>query len=170
MKHLFIAVAMIATTLFASCSKDSNEMLQESTNPANGSVVNLTFADEDLSTRTFFSTTAIAETWEKSLSSISILVFDTSGDIIVSRAFNSSELSDKRVVFALPGVGSGDQCKFYVVANTSVGSVATEVALKALLESSPTLYNGTFAEVSARVKRTGGFVVSVSAIPSCELH
>lgn len=160
MKKIILSFAVISATLFASCSKDSNEMIQESTNPANGSVVNLTFADEEPSTRAFFSTTATAEAWEKSLSDISMLVFDASGDIVVSREFNASELSAKKATFALPGVGSGDQCKFYVVANTSVNGVATEAALKAVLESSPSLYNGTFAEVNSKAKRTGGFAMS----------
>ena len=47
-------------------------------------------------TKAFFDPTATAESWEKSLSSVSVLVFGTDGQLLVQRNFTDSELSLKK--------------------------------------------------------------------------
>lgn len=50
------------------------------------------------------------------------------------------------------------------MANTSIGNdITTKAALLALTETAAVNYNGTFAEVSTRAKRSGGFLMSGSA-------
>lgn len=155
MKHLFFA-ATAAMALLCSCSKDNDEI----TNSTKGSVVNVSFTEDAPETRAFFGTTAAAETWEKTLNSVTMFAFNTSGTLILQRSFSPSELTAKKASFALPNVTTGSSCDFYVVANFPAVNVANKAALLAILESSAIGYNGTFAEVSAGAKRSGGFVMS----------
>lgn len=157
MKNLFFAVVS-AMTILCSCSKDSYNLIENSTH----SVAHITFTSDEEQTRAFFGTTATAETWEKNLSSLSILVFNTSGNLVTQRSFSSSELSAKSATFALPGVGAGENCDFYAIANMNISDISTKSALLSRLETSANSYNGTFAEVSTGSKREGGFVMSGS--------
>lgn len=155
MKHLFFA-ATAAMALLCSCSKDNDEI----TNSTKGSVVNVSFTEDAPETRAFFGTTATAETWEKTLTSVTMFAFNTSGTLILQRSFSPAELTAKKASFAMPNVTAGSSCDFYAVANFVVSNVANKAALLAILESSAIGYNGTFAEVSAGAKRSGGFVMS----------
>lgn len=157
MKNVFFA-AGVALALFASCSKQDNEIKELH----KGAKVNISFTDESPNTRAFFGTTAAAETWEKELRSMSLYVFDGSGNLIVQRIFSGDELTAKRASFALPDVTPGSSCEFYAVANLS-GNVANKSALLALLETSSVVYNGTFAQVTEGIVRPYGFVMSGSA-------
>jgi hypothetical protein len=123
--------------------------------------ITLTGADE-ADTRAFFDTSAKAEAWESSLSSLSVFAFDNSGALIIRRDFTSSELASKSATFALPKSAAGTECSFYAVANYDASSAKTRAALTALVEKSAADYNGTFAEVSSAAKRSGGFVMSGS--------
>lgn len=58
---------------------------------------------------------------------------------------------------------AGKSVEFYAIANTTVGDIADKAALLALKETSAAVYNGTFAEVSAAAKRSGGFLMSGTA-------
>lgn len=155
MKNLFLA-ATVALAIFCSCSKENNDIPE----PSIGSVVNISFAEESPVTRAFFGTTAAAETWEKTLNSVTVYVFNSSGNLIVQRMFSSAELTAKKASFALPDVATGSSCDFYAVANLSTSGITNKSALLALLETSALQYNGTFAEVSTGSKRAGGFVMS----------
>ena len=134
MKKLFLA-AGAALALLASCNKET-EMI----NPApearpDGASVTITLSSgDDAQTRAFFDATATAEAWEKSLSSLSVFTFNTSGEL----------------------------CSFYAVANYDASSAKTKSALTALVEKSAGDYNGTFADVSTQALRSGGFVMSGS--------
>ena len=123
----------------------------------------MSFTDEEPATRAFFGSTAAAETWEKTLNTVTIFVIDPSGDLLVKRSFSAAELSAKKAIFALPDAVPGTVCEFYAVANLDVADVGDKTTLMALLERDAASYNGTFAEVSAKAKRTGGFVMSGSA-------
>lgn len=159
MKNLFLA-AMAALAFLASCSKQNDEILAST----EGAVVHVSFTDDDTAdTRAFFGTTAAAETWEKALNSVTMFVFAPDGDLLVKRSFSSSELSSKKATFSLPDVSSGATCEFYAVANLDVASVTSKSALLSLLEAEAASYNGTFAEVTTKAKRTSGFVMSGSA-------
>ena len=158
MKNLFLAAA-IALGLLVSCNKEGNEIYETS----KGAVATVSFTDEEPATRAFFGSTAAAETWEKTLNTVTIFVIDPSGDLLVKRSFSAAELSAKKAIFALPDAVPGTVCEFYAVANLDVADVGDKTTLMALLERDAASYNGTFAEVSAKAKRTGGFVMSGSA-------
>lgn len=154
MKSLILTVTAVLTLLCA-CSKQENGIMES----MNGGLVNVSFVDEPM-TRAFFGTTAAAENWEKTLSSMSIFVFDNAGNLIIRRAFSSEELTNKQATFPVPNVTSGNNCDFYVVANMTAPEVADKTELLAILENTPTAYNGSFAEVATTGKRSGGFVLS----------
>ena len=107
MKKILFAAAAIAAALFASCDN-----ADETTDPvipeaANGAriAITLTGADE-ADTRAFFDTSAKAEAWESSLSSLSVFAFDNSGALIIRRDFTSSELASNPELHQNPGYGN----------------------------------------------------------------
>ena len=153
-KHIFAAVA-VAAALFTACNKD-NEPIVPTPVDTDGSNVCITLAD-DAPTRAFFDATASAEAWEKSLS---VFAFDNGGSLIVRRDFTSAELTAKSATFSLPKSAAGTSCSFYAVANLDASSAKTKAALTALVENAAASYNGTFAEVSSKALRPGGFVMS----------
>lgn len=159
MRKLFIcAIAMIAC---ASCSKNEENNNQNNVN--NGSsAVNISFVEES-QTRAFFGSES-AEAWEKSLNKITILAFNPSGNLLVQRQFTSAEVTSKTASFILPNTTVGDKCEFYAVANIPLSTINTKTQLLAVLENSATTYNGTFAEVTTKTKRTDGFVMSGNII------
>lgn len=159
MKNLFLAAAA-ALGLLVSCNKDNDPILP---NPADteGARVSVALTEsDDAPTRAFFDATASAEAWEKTLSSLSVFAFDNAGSLIVRRDFTSTELAAKSAVFSLPKSAAGTSCSFYAVANIDASSAKTEAALTALVENTAAAYNGTFAEVSSKALRPGGFVMS----------
>lgn len=60
----------------------------------------------------------------------------------------------------MPRSAAGTTCNFYAVANRTLPEIANEAAIKGILEEDPAAYNGTFAEVTTKAKRTAGFVMS----------
>ncbi len=96
------------------------------------------------------------------MSSLSVLAFDASGNLIVQRNFTASEIEAKKATFALPESSSGTTVSFYAIANATLGSITTKAELLSLVENSAADYNGPFAEVSAKCKRNGGFLMTGS--------
>lgn len=158
MKNLLYAAAALTAVLFASCDK-TDDTITPTPVDTDDARVTITLSD-DASTRAFFDETATAETWEKSLSSLSVFAFDSADNLIVRRDFTSAELTAKSATFALPKSAAGTTCSFYAVANFDASSAKTRAALTALVESAAAAYNGTFAEVSSKAMRPGGFVMS----------
>ena len=158
-KLIYSLTALLA---LASCAKEQQEPVPT---PMDAGDVTVSFVAEDNSaqTRAFFDASATTESWEKSLSSISLFCFNTDGSLIVRRNFTPAEVSAKKATFALPKSAAGKSVEFYAIANTTVGDIADKAALLALKETSAAVYNGTFAEVSAAAKRSGGFLMSGSA-------
>lgn len=156
-KHLFAAVA-VAAALFTACNKD-NEQFVPAPADAGGSNVRITLVD-DAGTRSSSTDTIAAEAWEKSLSSLSVFAFDDAGSLIIRRDFTASELTAKSATFSLPKSAAGTSCSFYAVANLDISAVKNRADLTALVERAAADYNGTFAEVSTKALRTGGFVMS----------
>ena len=155
MKNLILA-AMVALGLLVSCNKEEHEIYETS----KGAVATVSFTEEEPTTRAFFGSTAAAEPWEKTLNTVTMFVFDPSGDLMVKRSFSATELSAKKATFALPDAVPGNVCEFYAVANLDVANVGDKTTLSALLERDAASYNGTFAEVSTKAARDGGFVMS----------
>lgn len=152
MKHLFLA-ATVALGLLVSCNKEENEIYATS----KGAIATVSFTDGEPATR---SATAEAETWEKTLNTVTMFVFDPSGDLMVKRSFSAAELSAKKATFALPDAVPGTICEFYAVANLDMSQVNSADVLTAMLEQNAAAYNGAFADVSAKAVRNGGFVMS----------
>lgn len=160
MKKILFAMAAAASVLFASCDKNA-ETMNHTMHDTDGSQVTITLTGaEETNTRAFFDTAAKAEVWESSLSSLSIFAFDSGGDLILRRDFTSGELSAKSASFSLPKSAAGTSCSFYAVVNYDASSARTKAALMTLVESAAADYNGTFAEVSTKARRSGGFVMS----------
>lgn len=155
MKKLFLAAA-VALGLLVSCNKEESEIRATS----KGAVVTVSFTDEEPTTRAFFGTTAAAETWEKTLNTLTMFVVDPSGEILVKRSFSAAELSAKKATFALPDATPGNVCEFYAVANLDMTQVNSADVLTAMVEQEAAAYNGSFADISTKAKRTGGFVMS----------
>ena len=163
MKKILFAAAALAAALFASCDKNDETINSVIPEAADGTRIAITLIGAgDTETRAFFDTTAKAEAWESSLSTLSVFAFDKGGTLIVRRDFTSAELASKSATLALPKSTAGTECLFYAVANYDASSAKTRAALTALVENSAATYNGTFAEVSTKAKRSGGFVMSGS--------
>lgn len=156
MKNLFVIA--LATIALASCSKTENT--NEIINTKDASSVTISFKEAEAETKAFFGTTAAAETWEKTLSEVTIIVFNQTGNALVQRQFTAAEITSKAATFVVPNAVAGDNCEFYAVANIPIATVANKTALLALMESSAAVYNGTFADVSTKTKRVNGFVMS----------
>ena len=154
-----ILIAAFAALAFFSCDKEEPMIKKDMDYTADGAAVTMTFTAES-STRAFFAEDATAEAWEKSLSSLTVYVFNSKGDLIVQRDFTASELSAKSATFALPHATANTTCDFYAVANMSLSSIGTKSALLAKLETAAADYNGTFDEVSTKAKRSRGFVMT----------
>ena len=155
-----ILLATIALFALASCSK-----FQEANEPdlANGSNVTVSFIAEPndaVPTRAFFDQTTTTESWESSLNSLTILVFDPSGKLIVQRNFSTAEISAKKATFALPRSSTGTTCSFYAIANRTLPSIGSTTVLAGVMDEEPSAYNGAFADVTTKSQRTGGFVMS----------
>ncbi len=161
MKKTIFSMAVCASALFASCSKDNESINNSIIDPAEGSVVTLSFVDKGNTTRGFFDNDAAAEDWERELNSVTIFAFDAGDDLIVRRDFSTAEMTAKKSTFALPGTSAGDAVYVVVVANCDIPlAVSTSTALQSIINSNLTEYNGTFLEVSASAKRTDGFVMT----------
>ena len=163
MKRIFFAATALFAVLFASCDKETETITPMHPATAVGAQVTISLSGADPDTRAFFDTTAAAESWEKSLSTLSVFAFDNGGALIIRRDFTPAELSARSATFSLPKSAAGTECSFYAVANYDASSAKTRAALTALVENSAAAYNGTFAEVSTSAKRSGGFVMSGSA-------
>ena len=92
MKKLIFAATAIVAALFASCDKEPETLNPTTPGAVDGAQVTLTLSGADEQTRAFFDTTAKAEAWESSLSSLSVFAFDKTGTLILRRDFTSAEL------------------------------------------------------------------------------
>lgn len=151
-----IFAAAMAVIAFASCNKEGEQNLA----PAEGTNIEIRFTASQADTRTFFD--AAAETWEKQLNEVAILVFDAAhGRLVLRRDMTPAEITGGKVRFSLPWSAANRPLHLYGVANYAVTDPAiTESGLKALLDDGIDSYNGTFAEVTAGAKRAGGFTMS----------
>lgn len=88
-------------------------------------------------------------------------VFNAKGDLITLRDLTASELTPAPRPSPCRTPQPERPATSNAVANLDPGrAVTTKSALLAKLETSATDYNGTFAEVSTKAKRSGGFVMT----------
>ena len=172
MKNIIIKLTAIAVTLgFAACEKSEANPTPENSGKTgeielvlkNGNV-----ADE---TRAFGSGTT--ETWEKSISSAILIVYNTSGTQILRRVLTATEVNNSAsspIRFVLPGVNVVTTCDFFVIIHRTVAdNIITKTGLLAELESDVASYNSTYANVTTKAMRTGGFVMTGSASAKIEV-
>ena len=155
MKKIIFAIMTIAHLV--SCGNDFETVTPNT--EAEGNNITITL-EGDETTRLSSRAAGTAETWEKSLTSLSIFTFSSSDALVLRRDFTASELAAKTASFALPKSTAGTSCSFYAVANFSANSITSKSALLALLERSASEYNGTIAEVGSKCNRGQGFVMS----------
>lgn len=159
MKKMILA-ATAALAMLASCNKHTDEIADSAT----GSVVKITLTDKTPETRAFFDQTAAAESWEKKINSLTLFVFDGSGNAVLQRNFTAAEISGQTATIPVPDAAPGEMYKFYVVANSAaLSGIGTLDDLKHKVESNITAYNGAFDEVTAKALRNEGFTMSGSA-------
>lgn len=167
MKKFFMKLTAIAVMpmLLAACTKD--EVNPTPTNGGKEGEIELILKNESVAdgTRAFGSGTT--ESWEKSISSAVLIVYNTSGTQILRRVLTAAEVNGSTttpIKFVLPGVSADASCDFYVVINRTVAdNITTETALLAELESDIASYNGTYANVTTKAMRSGGFVMTGTA-------
>ena len=166
MKKFFMKLTAIAVMpmLLAACTKD--EVNPTPTNGGKEGEIELILKNESVAdgTRAFGSGTT--ESWEKSISSAVLIVYNTSGTQILRRVLTAAEVNGSTttpIKFVLPRVAP-TTCDFYVVINRTVAdNITTKTALLAELESDIASYNGTYANVTTKAMRSGGFVMTGSA-------
>ena len=151
--------------LLAACTKD--EVNPTPTNGGKEGEIELILKNESVAdgTRAFGSGTT--ESWEKSISSAVLIVYNTSGTQILRRVLTAAEVNGSTttpIKFVLPGVSADASCDFYVVINRNIAdNITTKTGLLAELESDIASYNSTYANVTTKAMRTGGFVMTGSA-------
>ena len=166
MKNCFIQLAAFAAmlALFA-CTKDKAEPT-----PFNGGKegeIELTLKNKNTADETRAFGSGTTEAWEKSISSAVLIVYNPSGTQILRRVLTAAEINGSTttpIKFVLPGVSADAMCDFYVIINRAVAdNIITKTGLLAELESDIVSYNSTYANVTTKALRTGGFVMTGTA-------
>ena len=167
MKQFIIRLAAMAamTAAIVACDKENLDPAPD--NGGNESIVELTLKNESAADRTRAFGAGTTETWEKSISSAVLIVYNASGTQILRRVLTSAEVTGSTttpIKFVLPGVSADASCDFYVVINRNIAdNITTKTGLLAELESDIASYNSTYANVTTKAMRTGGFVMTGSA-------
>ena len=164
MKKFFMKLTAIAVMpmLLAACTKD--EVNPTPTNGGKEGEIELILKNESVAdgTRAFGSGTT--ESWEKSISSAVLIVYNTSGTQILRRVLTAAEVNGSTttpIKFVLPGVSADASCDFYVVINRNIAdNITTKAKLLEELESDIASYNGTYANVTTKAMRSGGFAMT----------
>ena len=107
---------------------------------------------------------AAAESWEKKIGTLTLFVFDGSGDAVLQRNFTAAEISGQTATIPVPDAAPGQTYSFYAIANGSaLSGIGTLDDLRSQTESEIADYNGTFDEVTTKAKRSAGFTMTGSA-------
>ena len=163
MKKFFMKLTAIAVMpmLLAACTKD--EVNPTPTNGGKEGEIELILKNESVAdgTRAFGSGTT--ESWEKSISSAVLIVYNTSGTQILRRVLTAAEVNGSTTtpIKFVPGVSADASCDFYVVINRNIAdNITTKAKLLEELESDIASYNGTYANVTTKAMRSGGFAMT----------
>lgn len=163
-KNIFIWAAIMAAIVATSCDKEENA---GAGNPlsAEGQQISLAFenaATSDSSTRVFGAGTT--EAWEKSISSATVLVFNSEGATKFRRDLSAAEITNATttpVSLIIPDIYVGETVTLVVVANRTVPqNITTMDLLLAETDSDVANYNGTYSNVTSKAMRSGGFVMT----------
>jgi len=163
MKKFFMKLTAIAVMpmLLAACTKD--EVNPTPTNGGKEGEIELKNESVADGTRAFGSGTT--ESWEKSISSAVLIVYNTSGTQILRRVLTAAEVNGSTttpIKFVLPGVSADASCDFYVVINRNIAdNITTKAKLLEELESDIASYNGTYANVTTKAMRSGGLTAKI---------
>ena len=99
---------------------------------------------------------AAAESWEKKINSLTLFVFDGSGDAVLQRNFTAAEISGQTATIPVPDAAPGQTYSFYAIANGSaLSGIGTLDDLRSQTESEIADYNGTFDEVTTMLHEFG---------------
>lgn len=150
MKKTFVAA--LAALALVSCSKEETVTYGTNGEPLDGAAVCLTFTDAPAS-RASLNSTAAAETWEKSLTSLTVYVFNSQGNLVAQRSFTSEELADKSATFALPHSAAGTTCDFYAVAmalRRTVAKLSVQTTIDAAFAEK---YSGTITVTGVKLSK-----------------
>lgn len=167
MKNFFMKLVAIATMLALVTACEKNHINPTPDNGGKEGEIELILKNESVAdgTRAFGSGTT--ESWEKSISSAVLIVYNTSGTQILRRVLTAAEVNGSTttpIKFVLPGVSAETTCDFYVIINRTVAdNITTKTGLLAELESDVASYNSTYANVTTKAMRTGGFVMTGTA-------
>lgn len=166
MKNIIIKLTAIAVTFgFAACEK--SETIPTPENNEKAGEIELVLKNGNVADKTRAFGSGTTETWEKSISSAILIVYNTSGTQILRRVLTATEVNNSAsspIRFVLPGVNADATCDFFVIINRTIAdNIITKTGLLAELESDIDSYNSTYANVSTKAMRTGGFVMTGSA-------
>lgn len=164
MKQIFSFLAVAIAVTMMGCDKETEGAIT----PTNHDGANVKIAFGSLTTSANDQTRAFGagttETWEKTISSATVIVFNTAGNIKFRRDLSATEIANAAttpISLVIPGVAVGDNCDFAVIANRPVATtVTTKTLLLAEEDSDAATYNGAFADVSTKAVRPSGFVMS----------
>ena len=164
MKNFFMKLVAIATMLALVTACEKNHINPTPDNGGKEGEIELILKNESVAdgTRAFGSGTT--ESWEKSISSAVLIVYNTSGTQILRRVLTAAEVNGSTttpIKFVLPGVSADASCDFYVVINRNIAdNITTKAKLLEELESDIASYNGTYANVTTKAMRSGGFAMT----------
>lgn len=164
MKQIFYRLAALAAmaATVAACNKENADFTPMPGNEGDGANIELVLQNAPDETRAFGAGTT--ESWEKSISSAVLIVYNNTSTQILRRTLSSAEVTGSTgtpIKLVLPGVDVDATCDFFVIINRSIAdNITTKTGLLAELESDIASYNGTYANVTTKALRAGGFVMS----------
>lgn len=167
MKQFIIRLAAMAamTAAIVACDKENLDPAPD--NGRNESIVELTLKNESAADRT----RAFGAGTTEGVGEVDLLGradrlqrFGNADPAPRTDLLRSDRFDIDAHKLVLPGVDADTSCDFYVVINRTVAdNITTETALLAELESDIASYNGTYANVTTKAMRSGGFVMTGTA-------
>ncbi len=156
-----IMLFALAATMLAACAKE-NEPVVPQPPTEEGTPVRISFGGSDRFTRAFFDDTAVAEPWEKAVTSMTVYAFDPDGIQVMRKAFSAADIAAMQTYFVVPGAMEGRTLTFYALANQEkYVRVMEEEDFYTTIENACYDYNDTdFNVVTAEAVREHGFSMS----------
>lgn len=147
MKKILMSLAVMSATLFASCDK-SDMVEQTPSTPQSGTPVNISIRTADTETRSFLDDIGTLRDWEKRVSSLTMLVYDSAEKLVATQRFTEEEITSGNMRLILTDAEVGETFELYAVANTSVYESASKSYYMDAY-STRIAYNNTFENVMA---------------------
>ena len=157
MKKLFFV--LVFTVMLLSCTEETITDDLSPKEEIEGIRITLSLKEEAFSPfQASFDSYTSCLPYEKEINSLTVCVYNPGNDTFFKRAFTSSEITFRWFYFPLPAAAAGDECEFYVIANSTVTATNREELL-AMKEPDIAVYNGSFEAVTSGSCREGGFVM-----------